>query len=153
MAYRRSMSNMDGDQTTGWGLIYRLNNLFSKIEWAVEAGDMRKWNTLLDRIFCNLAFEEQMDVKRDDKDNIISVEMSEKDKAIFNYLTKEVKNAFDEMSLARRQGDIKKARIANSNIYRALIKKDVFLRKYMHSELKMYLKKIDSNPGRAIYGG
>ena len=43
-------SNVTPQQDTGWGVIYRLNDLFREIETLAPSGEYDKWNFKLDRI-------------------------------------------------------------------------------------------------------
>lgn len=148
-----SRSGVTPAQDTGWGLIFRLNDLFGKIENVVPNGDFNTWNILLDRIFCNLSYRQRMVVGKDGEGKIVSVEMDEESKRIFQFLNKEVFEAKKKISEAGRKENFSEVKIAKGKLYNALIKKDIWLRKYMHNELGIYLKEVEYDPSKAIYGG
>lgn len=52
------------DKDAGWGLIYRLNNLWQQVDPKATGGDYDGWNFVLDRIYCNLLYEKEMIVKK-----------------------------------------------------------------------------------------
>lgn len=149
MAYRNW--NYDPDRTldTGWGLIMRLNYLWSRADQVSIAGDLESLNFVLDRIFCNLLYREPLEVNKDSEGNIIDVQLSEKDKQIWQQLNKRVNDARQSLRIAKQVKEYQKAR---ADLYQALMMKDIGLRKFMF-ELKIYLKEADRNPARAMWGG
>ena len=52
------------DKDAGWGLIYRLNNLWAQVDPKATGGDYEGWNFVLDRIYCNLLYEDNMIITR-----------------------------------------------------------------------------------------
>ncbi len=52
------------DKDAGWGLIYRLNNLWAQVDPKATSADFDGWNFVLDRIYCNLLFEDNLIVTR-----------------------------------------------------------------------------------------
>jgi hypothetical protein len=51
------------DINAGIGLIYRLNALWNKADYAALEGDMEKWNFILDTIYRNLLYRNNMDIQ------------------------------------------------------------------------------------------
>jgi len=50
------------------GLIFRLNGLWSKVDYPAEKGDYDSWNNILDRIFVNLDFIDEYEaIEKDGK--------------------------------------------------------------------------------------
>lgn len=140
-----------GNLDTGWGLIFRLNRLFADIDSYASRGDFEGWNTKLDRIFCNLLYKEKLIINRDEKEGeIISVELSDEDQEVYDYLNNEYRKAKTKYVEAKTVKEMVKAK---EEVYQALLMKDVGLRKFMHQVLKLYLKETDKNPARAMWGG
>jgi len=52
------------DKDAGWGLIYRLNNLWGQVDPKAVSGDYDGWNYVLDRIYCNLLYRNDMIIER-----------------------------------------------------------------------------------------
>jgi hypothetical protein len=136
MPYGKNFYNQDIN--TGLGLIFRLNFLMQELEYAVLDGNYQRWNTLLDRLYCNIMYKNSLEILKDEDQNILSVELSNEDKRVYIILNKMVKAAFKS-----------KKRI---QVYNALMKKELFLKKKMF-ELNIYLKQVTSDPGSAIFGG
>ena len=141
--------HQDGTIDTSWGLIYRLNKLWGDIDHYAASGDFENWNARLDRVFCNLLFKEDLEVETEEDGKIISVEFSEDDQEIFDYLNKRYDEANKKYKKAQTKSEMVEAK---KEVYKALMMKDVGLRKFMR-ELKLYLKQLDSNPARAMWGG
>lgn len=142
-----------GNLDTSWGLIYRLNKLFGDIDIYVSRGDLEAWNTRLDRVFANLLYKEELVIKKengDDNGKIISVRLSDEDQEIYDYLNKEYRRAKLLYKNAKTRQQLVQAK---EKLYHALFMKDVGLRKFMHNTLKLYLKEVDKNPARAMWGG
>jgi hypothetical protein len=113
------------DKDAGWGLIYRMNSLWSQVDPKATSGDYEGWNFVLDRIYCNLLYDDEMIIKRiykcdrghtfstfkktaqclkclktKEKTNIRlikieSVELSEEDELIYKFLTTKIKDAMN----------------------------------------------------------
>lgn len=126
------------DINTGLGLIFRLNFIMQEIEYAVLDGNYQRWNTLLDRLFCNVTYKNALEVLKKEDGEIITVELSDFDKKIYRHLNIGVTTAFKEHK--------------RMSIYNSLMKKELFLKKKMY-ELGIYLKQVTSDPGSAIFGG
>jgi len=60
----KKYGNSSPDKDAGWGLIYRLNNLWAQVDPKATSGDFDGWNFVLDRIYCNLLYEDNMIVTR-----------------------------------------------------------------------------------------
>lgn len=145
-------------QDTGWGLIYRLNLLLGKIENAVEAGSLDKWNLFLDRIYANILFKNPAEIIKDEKGRILDITFSPEDTKIFfkfNEQIQKLKNDINKIiSNPTLTKEYKREQIHKykENLYNLLFKKDVWIRKKMF-ELKLYLQQVEHDPRKAIYGG
>lgn len=149
MAYNK-FGMFDGPLDAGLGLIYRLNRLWGDVDIYAARGDFEGWNARLDRVFCNLLYREDLVIeKSDDNGEIVSVELSDEDEEIYNYLNKKYKAALKEYRAAKTKEGIRKAK---EKIFEALFLKDIGLRKFMR-ELKLYLKETTGNPSKAMWGG
>lgn len=142
-------------QDTGWGLIYRLNDLFGKVEKFAPSGRYDDWNFTLDRIWCNLLYRNDIEVEEDGEGKIISVELSEQDTRIKFFLDKKIMIAKSNVNRVS-DGDSKtfngkKLAEAKLEYYNSLMLKDIWLRKFM-SQLGLYLKEVEHDPSKAIYG-
>jgi len=133
---------------TSLGLIFRLNNLWQKTDAPAASGDFDRWNFILDRIFCNLLFKNGLDVTTKNG-KVIKVNLCEEDQQVYEYLNQKVLEAKQKMKNAKTKLDFSSAK---GELYKALMMKDVGLRKFMNDPLKLYLKQIDSNPARAMWG-
>jgi hypothetical protein len=134
---------------TSLGLIMRLNINWQKADTAASLGDFDKWDALLDRIFCNLLYRDSLTSEFDDKGNAIKVSLSQADQKIYDYLNKKITESRNLIKKARTKREYTEAK---EKLYKALIIKDVGLRKFQQ-ELKLYYKEKDSNPARSMWGG
>ena len=162
---RKKGYQMTSDKDASWGLIYRLNALWSRVELPAEHGDYDSWNNILDSLYRNLLYRYKLEIQTVDdpqpdgtiKKKIIKVQMNEEAVDIYNFLTKNIfkaKGDFFRASKAATQNPVKKneALISRSRWYHAVQLKDIWLRKYMQ-ELGLYLKEIERSPGTALFGG
>ncbi len=131
------------------GLVYRLNILWSKADYAALRGSYEEWNNVLDAIFRNLLYREDMVVEVDEKNGgvVTNVKLSKKDTKDYKPLSLEIAEAKKDYRFARSKRD--KAR-ARSVWYHCLQKKDVWLRKFM-MKLKLYLKETEKRPGTSLF--
>ena len=164
---RKHQYQMTPDKDAGWGLIYRLNNLWSRVDLPAEHGDYDSWNNILDRIYCNLLYRNKMEITMVDelnqdgvpngKKKVGAVKINEEVAEVYNFMTKNVfkaKGDFFKSSKLATQNPARKndALIARSRWYHAVMMKDIWLRKYMQ-ELGLYLKEVERSPGSALFGG
>jgi len=155
MAYK---SNVTPQQDTGWGVIYRLNDLFREVEVLSPSGKYDEWNFKLDRIWSNLMYRNPLDIKFDDKKNVISVKFDEDAYTVKLYFDNEILKSKKEMNDARRKipegKDSLKCKnyvIGKRKLYKTILLKEIWLRKYMQ-ELGLYLKEVEHNPAGAMWG-
>jgi len=183
--------HMEGspDKDAGWGLIYRLNNLWAQVDPKATTGDFDGWNFVLDRIYCNLLYEDNMIITRvyrcdnghefkslikrkeclrclDEKKvgvgikviRIEKIELSDEDELVYKYLTENI--AAEKNNIRKAFKDLQKPDIKSKNkslenskadYYRALMMKDIWLRKFMQSK-GLYLKVIKHDPSSALFG-
>ena len=55
------------------GLIFRLNGLWAEVDIPAKTGDYEQWNNVLDRIYANLLYREDMVVEKDNEGDRKSV--------------------------------------------------------------------------------
>ena len=134
-----------------YGLIYRMNYLWSEVDRQVLKGDLDMWNFILDRIYCNLLYKNPMEILEDEKGNIIEISLSEKDGNIFNKLSNNIRECKKKKMEAIKKRKRMEYNNACADLYDALMKKDIWLRKFM-MELRLYLKETSSNPATALFG-
>jgi len=136
------------------GLIFRLNGLWAEVDIPAKEGDYEKWNNVLDRLYCNLLYRDNLDVVKDDKGNIKEIKLSEKDEKEYKFLSGEI-NKYKRLSRMVKgktsKGTPKKI-IARSRWYRAVLLKDIWLRKFMN-RLGLYIKETPKRPGDSMFGG
>jgi hypothetical protein len=136
----------------GWGLIFRINYLWSRADQAALDGDLDKWNFVLDRVFCNLCYRNQIEIELDANEKIKNISLSEKDDAIFKKFTDDIKRIKIEKNTALKRKDKNLYDECSNKQYKILMLKDIWLRKFMN-ELGLYLKEVEKNPSRALFGG
>jgi len=143
-------------QNAGWGLIFRLNDLWREVESHAPKGEYDMWNFKLDRIWCNLLYREDVDIKTNGKKEIVDIRLKGIDIEEKEFLDKQISYWKSEMKkYVNAEGtvfDNKKYNLARRNHYNALMLKDVWLRKFMNA-LGLYLQEIEFDPSKAIYGG
>jgi hypothetical protein len=146
------------DKDTGWGVIYRLNELFREVENLSPSGDYDKWNFKLDRIWSNLLYKNPLKIEKDENENITSIEFDEDAFRIKTFFDKEIALCKKEMREAKKEtpagqdfAQNKKYIGAKNKLYKLITKKDIWLRKFMQ-ELGLYLKETEYNPAGAMWG-
>ena len=148
-----SRSKGESKQDTGWGLIFRLNDLFRKIENDVEAGNLAKWDLHMDRIFVNILYKEDAEIVLDAKTNLpIDIKFSDEDIEIFTQTQSNIQTIKNKISTARQNENLEEAKKQTHIYYNYLFKKDIWLRKKLF-KLKLYLQQSEHDPRKAIYGG
>ena len=151
MAFKKSNMYSTPNLDASLGLIFRLNILWAKVDNHSEAGDYDGWNVLLDRIYCNLLYREEIEVKEDEDKNIIDVSLCEDDEKVYKFLTTNIFKA-KATYFKTPFTNIQKKTIMKSRWYRAVMLKDIWMRKYMQ-KLKLYLKEVEHTPGSSLFGG
>ena len=141
-------------QDTGWGLIFRLNDLWKEVEKLAVAGKYEEWSFRLDRIWCNLVYRDDLVIKyAKDGRTIISIGLSGADTKEKDFLDDKIQAAKSELGSTlksqEKNGNVNRAK---RKLYESLMLKDVWLRKFM-MVLGLYLKEIEHDPSQAIYGG
>lgn len=131
------------------GLVYRLNSLWNKADWAALKGKYDEWNNILDALYRNLLYRESMEIEEDENTKEVkSVKFKKKDVKAYAFLSKKVSDRRKEYYLCK---DPTKKRVFRSKWYHAVQKKDIWLRKFMQT-LKLYLKENEKRPGSAMFG-
>lgn len=139
----------------GMGLIFRLNILWQNVDRKAVTGDLEGWNFTLDRIYCNLLYRGEIEVKYKDGDEekeIVDISLSKEETKVydkFKYLIRGVKSKIIDSIKKKKRSEYYGA---NEEYYRVLMKKDIWLRKLMQAR-NLYLKEVEYNPGRAMFGG
>jgi len=152
MVFKKTNAYNTPNLDASLGLIFRLNILWAKIDNHAEAADYDGWNILLDRVYCNLLYREEMTIKEDPvTKKIVDVKLTDEDEKIYRYLTTNIFKAKAEYFKVSVKNPKDKT-IMHSRWYRAVMLKDIFLRKYMQ-KLKLYLKEVEHSPGSSLFGG
>ncbi len=132
------------------GLVYRLNILWSKADFAALRGSYEEWNNVLDAIYRNLLYREDIIVETNEETGVVTnVQLSTKDTKIYKSLSLKIAKTKNNYRLARSKRD---KVITRSIWYHKLQMKDIWLRKFM-MKLKLYLKETEKTPGGALFGG
>ena len=138
------------DRDASLGLVFRLNILWSKADYAALGGRYDEWNNILDALYRNLLYREDLVVEINEETGVpTNVELSIKDTKIYRFLSMRV--AFAKKNYLQSRSKIEK-RKARSKWYHALQKKDIWIRKFMQT-LKLYLKETERRPGSVLFGG
>ena len=135
------------DRDASLGLVFRLNNLWAQTDFFALKGDYDKWNNVLDRIYCNLLYRNDMEIEESKSGEILKIELSTKDKKIYNILSKGIQIAKNKYM----RGPLKNKSLHRSVWYHSIQKKDIRLRKDM-MKLGLYLKENKMTPGSALFG-
>jgi len=135
---------------TSYGLIYRLNYLWAKADGEALAGKINEWELILDTIFRNLLYREAA-VLEIDGEKIIIKFTDESIKAQ-RKLKEKITNSKSKRFQAIRQGNRTDFLKTQVNHYQAVVNYDIWLRKFMHNELRLYMKEVESTPGRSLFG-
>jgi hypothetical protein len=152
MAFKKTNLYNSPNLDASLGLIFRLNTLWAKVDNHAEAADYDGWNILLDRIYCNLLYREDIVVKEDPvTKKITSVGLSEEDEKVYRYLTTNIFKAKADYFKTSFKNPKDKT-IMKSRWYRAVMLKDIWARKHMQ-KLKLYLKEVEHSPGSSLFGG
>jgi hypothetical protein len=130
------------------GLIYRLNLLWVKTDYAVLEANYDKWDILLDRLYANLLYREDMVLVENADGSLESVELSSKDKKVYVFLSRKIYEAKKRYLITNNP---KNKSVFRSRWYRGVQKKDIWLRKLMHKH-NLYIKETAKTPGQALFG-
>jgi len=137
------------------GLVFRLNGLWAEVDAPAKTGNYEQWNNVLDRIYCNLLYRENMEIIKDEKtEEILDIKLKGKDDEEYRFLSSRVnkfRRLFNSVSGKTSKG-ISRKRIARTKWYQSLLIKDIWLRKFMF-KLNLYLKETVKTPGSAMFGG
>ena len=135
------------------GLIFRLNNLWAKVDIPAEEGKYDEWNNVLDRIYNNLAYRSKTKVEKDDNGKIVNIYIDDNDNNEYKFLSMQINKC--KQNFLRAKGTTKgvsNKKIARSRHYKALNTKDIWLRRFMQ-KLNLYIKETTKTPGSAMWGG
>ena len=149
MAYA---SNYQPDKDAGWGLIFRLNGLWDKVDRVALSGDYDKWELVLDRIFNNLLYRNDMEILKDEEGDTLDVTPSESDIKEWEIMKYKIKKAKSDKIKALRIRSMELKKKSEGDHYHSLFFYEVWLRKFMQAH-GLYLKEIENNPSKALFGG
>jgi hypothetical protein len=143
-------------QDTGWGLIFRLNDLLRDVETLAVLGRYGDWNFKLDRIWANLCYREEVEIEYDDAGNITKIKLKDIDIKEKNFLDASISEAKLKMKEIKSKhpegyaGDKEYIYWKNA-LYKRLLIKDIWIRKQMR-KYNLYMKEIKHNPAGAMFG-
>jgi len=149
--------NYEPHVDAGIGLIYRLNSLWNRADYAALEGDMEKWNFVLDAIYRNLLYRNNLDVKyeMDNKGKplkILTVGLLMEDRMIHDWYRKKIKDIKTRRMIAIKKRNRIGYNMAQDELYACMCEKDSWLRKFMQ-ERGLYLKEVEFNAANAMWGG
>lgn len=150
MAYANSFYQPDKD--AGWGLIFRLNALWEKADRRAVSGDYEGWELVLDAIFRNLLYRNEMEVIVDEDGAILDVKPSEQDIGEWSLMKKKIRQAKLSIGKYTREKNFSMILKSKADYYNAISFYDIWIRKFMQAH-QLYLKEVESNPSKALFGG
>jgi len=130
------------------GLVYRLNSLWNRADYAALEAKYDAWNNILDALYRNLLYREEVLVEENSKGEIVAINLMKKDTKIYKFLSMKIAKAKNSFIRPKNLSAKMKAR---SQWYHAVQMKDIWLRKLMQS-LKLYLKENERRPGSVMFG-
>jgi len=138
----------------GYGLIYRLNDLWNGADRKALAGDLDGWNHVLNALFRNLLYRGTMNVEyeTDSKTNIKKVKLENEDSLIYIKFRDLIKTYKKAMRIALAKKDRFMYESAKGAYAETLELKDIWLRKFMQ-ERGLYLREVEFDPSQAMWGG
>ncbi len=136
---------------TSYGLIYRLNYLWARADGEALTGNLTQWELILDRIFSNLLYRYEAEVKKIGKK--VSVKFTDKSFSAWKRLKEVITEAKIKKANAVRQKRGSEFMQGKLLHYQSVMNYDIWLRKFMHNELKLYMKEVSDNPSGALFGG
>ena len=148
----KNSSDASAGIDAGLGLIFRLNILWGDSDRSSVAGDFEKWNFLLDRVFCNLAYKDTITVLKNTAGDVVDVELAVDEKKVYDFFAMKIREARVKKKNAIKNKSVVEYNKAQQEYYEVLLKKDTWLRNYMHDR-GLYLKEFEFNPGTALFGG
>lgn len=134
------------------GLIFRLNALWERADRRALSGDLNAWELVLDRVFSNLLYREELEITENAKEEVTDVHLSSKDKQVWGVLKKKIKTSKIEVIIKYRKKDSAGFKLAKEKHYEAVMMYDIWLRKFMQQGLNLYMKESERNPSRALFG-
>ena len=139
----------------GLGLIFRLNRWWDSADRAATGGDYHKWEIILDCIYRNLLYAQDLELKEDEDKNVLDIKLTEEDQQVRQIAKEKIIAAKLDLLKAHKSEDENKMLLvkkAQAKYYLALELYDISVRKFMR-KLGLYLKISDSNPSHAMWGG
>lgn len=142
------------DKDAGWGLIFRLNALWEKADRRALSGNYDGWELVLDRIFANLLYRNEMIItfKDVEEKQVASVELSEQDMGEWMIMKSKIRRTKTELRLSAKKKNRFYHINANEKYYNSIFLYDIWVRKFMQRH-QLYLKEIEHNPSKALFGG
>lgn len=153
MVMRRN--NYTPNVDAGYGLIYRLNDLWNGADRKALSGDLDGWNHVLNAIYRNLLYRYPVEVEYIDGDKskgIIDIKLNEGDRKIFEKFSEMIREKRAKVHKAVRIKNRSAYNIARQEYHEILSLKDIWLRKFMQDR-GLYLKEVEFDPSRAMWGG
>lgn len=147
-------NNYSSTVDAGYGLIYRLNDLWNGADRAALAGDLDKWNHILNALFRNLCYRGTMQIEYEDeeKTKIKEIKYNDEDSIVYLKFQNLIREIKEEIYVAIKDKDRIRYNKKRETYHNILSKKDVWLRKFMQ-ERGLYLREVEFDPSQAMWGG
>ena len=146
------MDGHESDKDAGWGLIYRLNNLWALVDSKILRGDYDGWELTIDRVFANLLYRNPMEVEYNDSQVPIDVEPNDDDIKEWEIMKEKIRRAKAERKSALIKRDKRSYSIAQDKYYKAILFYDIWTRKFMQKH-SLYLKETQKDASNSLFGG
>ena len=168
-------NNYSATVDAGYGLIYRLNDLWNGADRAALVGDLDKWNHILNAIFRNLCYRGAMEITYEEEDKktevlnlptlrsnvkktispstpIKTIKLNPEDSLVFEKFRKLIKVVKVQLYKAMQNKKRGEYNVSREDYQEILSKKDIWLRKFMQDR-GLYLREVEFDPSRVMWGG
>ena len=119
------MTNYQPELSAGLGLIFRLNALWEKSDRAALTGNLDSWELILDRIYSNLLYRDDIEITKDDDGEITDVKLSYKDVNVWKKLKAKIRIACGVWRKSKTKQEFSRNKIA---WYHEIMIYDIYLR-------------------------
>jgi DNA-directed RNA polymerase subunit L len=149
---RNKASDYAPELDASLGLIFRLNDLWAQADRRANVGRIDDWEITVDTIYRNLLYRNKISIVKE-SDGTMDVKLCDEDCAIWNILKNNIAEIKKKIIVANSRKEVSHLRTLRLQHYNAVQLYDIWVKKFMHQETRLYIREGELTPSGSVMFG
>lgn len=128
----------------GMSLVNREAVMLWDIDNAMKNDDLRVWDRALDRLYASLCNKSKLDIKKDDKGNIVDIKIIGTTENVIQTFKNKIRNHWLKLSKIAKKRNTAELLLEKENLRETIRIKDAFIRNLLQLN-KRYLREYNNH--------